>query len=121
MGLRDLVKRLTLTIEELDAARLQDRYTGLGLTELADMPLRTPVRVGGEIKRIRLVPVASVPTVELTVSDGTGEVVAVFLGRRTIGGVHTGRGVLLEGVARPRAGRPQMVNPAYTLLAEPGD
>jgi hypothetical protein len=121
MGIRDLVKRLTLTIEELDAVRLQDRYTGLGLTALSDLPLRTPVRVGGEIKRIRLVPVASVPTVELTVGDGTGEVVAVFLGRRTLGGVHTGRGILLEGVARPRSGRPAIVNPSYTLLPGPGD
>jgi hypothetical protein len=121
VGIRDVVKRLTATVDELDAVRLQDRYTGLGLTSLADLPLRTPVRVGGEIQRIRLVPVASIPTVELTVADGTGEVVAVFLGRRTIGGVHTGRGVLLEGVARPMRGRAAIVNPAYTLLPGPGD
>jgi hypothetical protein len=121
VGIRDLVKRLTATVEELDDARLQDRYTGLGLTALGELPLRKPVRVGGEIQRIRLVPVASIPTVEITVSDGTGDVVAVFLGRRTIGGVHTGRGILLEGVARPLNGRPAIMNPAYTLLPGPGD
>jgi hypothetical protein len=52
----------------------------------------------------------------VTVNDGTGEAVAIFLGRRSLGGVEHGRGLLLEGVAHPEKGRPCLLNPAYTLL-----
>jgi hypothetical protein len=112
----DLSTLLTATVEQHDAAQLQERFVGLGLTPLGEMPLRRPVRVAGEILEIRTVPLADIPTIELVVSDGTAEVVAVFLGRRRIGGVAVGRGILLEGVAGPHGGRAAIWNPAYTLL-----
>jgi hypothetical protein len=116
VGLRDLKRRLTSSIEELDAHRLQDRYRGLGVTPIAEAPERVPIRIGGEITRIRVVPRAGSPALEVTVSDGTGEAIAVFLGRRSLGGCEHGRGVLLEGVAHPEKNRPVLLNPAYTLL-----
>ena len=48
-------------------------------------------------------------------SDGTGEATAVFTGRRHIGGIEHGRGMLLEGVAHRERGRLIVLNPAYTL------
>jgi hypothetical protein len=116
VGLRDLKRRLTASIEELDSTRLQDRYRGLGVTTIAEAPERVPIRIGGEISRIRVVPRAGSPALEVTVSDGTGEAVAIFLGRRSLGGCEHGRGILLEGVAHPEKGRPVLLNPAYTLL-----
>lgn len=116
MGLRDLKKRLTATVEELDDQRLQSRFTGIDLTPIAEAPARVPIRIGGEIKRIRMVPRAGSPSIEVVVSDGTGEAIAVFTGRRSIGGLDHGRGVLLEGVAAPERGRTVIFNPAYTLL-----
>ena len=83
--------------------RLHDRYSGLGLTEIGSMAARTPVRVGGEVQRLRVVPRAGSPSIEAMLSDGTGEVVVVFTGRRSIGGLNPGRGVLVEGVAHARA------------------
>ena len=117
MGLKDLKRRLTASVEELDAARLHDRYSGLGITEISSMQVRTPVRVGGEVQRLRVVPRAGSPSIEAKLSDGTGEVVVVFTGRRSIGGLHPGRGVLVEGVAHAEQGRLVIINPAYTLLA----
>jgi hypothetical protein len=116
VGFRDLKRRLTASIEEIDAHRLQDRYRGLGLTPLAEAPDRVPIRVGGEITKIRVVPRAGSPSLEVTINDGTGEAVAIFLGRRSLGGCDHGRGLLLEGVAHPERGRPVLLNPAYTLL-----
>jgi hypothetical protein len=117
MGLKDIVRRLTASVEELDAERLQERFAGLDRTTIAQMPLRQPVRIGGEIIRMRIVPRSGTPSLEIVVSDGTGEVVAVFAGRRSLGGVDHGRGIVLEGVAHTERGRTVVLNPAYTLLA----
>ena len=72
MGLRDLGKRLRASIDELDDQRLQDRFAGLGLTTMGEMTPRTPVRVGGEITRMRVAPRSGVQAFEITVDDGTG-------------------------------------------------
>lgn len=118
MGLRDLTKRLRTSVDELDDRRLQDRFSGLGLTCITDMTARTPVRVGGEITRMRVAPRSGVSTFEITVDDGTGTVVAVFTGRRHLGGVDHNRALVLEGVARTERNRLVMLNPAYTLLPQ---
>lgn len=117
MGLRDIARRLTASVEEIEAARLQDRYAGLDLVRIAEMPLRAPVLVGGEVQRVKVVPRSGSPSVEATLSDGTGEVTAVFTGRRGIGGLTIGRGVLVEGVAYTEKGKRVLLNPIYTLLA----
>ncbi|MGD0706149.1 MAG: amino acid permease [Trebonia sp.] len=53
-----------------------------------------------------------------TVSDSTGELTAVFLGRAHIAGMEPGRRIRLHGkVGIGTGGRPTMTNPAYELLA----
>jgi hypothetical protein len=116
MGLRDIGKRLRASVEELDATRLQDRFAGQQVTPIESLPLRTPIRVGGEVTRMRITPRSGSPALEVVVSDGTGDLVVVFTGRRTIGGMGNGRGVVFEGVAHEERGRPVLLNPAYTLL-----
>lgn len=116
MGLRDLAKRLTATVEQIDDERLQDRFAGLALTSLGDLEPRVAARVGGEVSRTRIVPRSGVPSFEITVADGTGTAVAVFTGRRYVAGLEHSRAVVLEGVARAERGRLVMLNPAYTLL-----
>ncbi len=107
---------MTASIKELDAARLHDRFVGLDLTPIGQAPTRVPVRVGGEVVRIGMAPRSGSPTLEVVVSDGTGEAVALFSGRRRIGGVEHGRGMVLQGVAHTERGRLVVLNPAYTLL-----
>ena len=96
--------------------RLQDRYCGLDVDKVSDAPLREPCRIAGEVQGLRVVPRAGSPSVEVTVSDGSGRAVAVFLGRRRLHGLDPGRGVVLEGVARKEGNRTVLLNPAYTLL-----
>ncbi len=117
MGLRDLAKRLTTPVEELEQERLHDRLAHLHLTPIGELPPRVRVKVGGEVVRTRLTPYSGVQTFEITVSDGTGKVVAMFTGRRHMAGLEHNRAVVLEGVARPEKGRLVMLNPTYTLLA----
>jgi hypothetical protein len=116
MGFRDIGKRLKASVEELDNARLQGRFVGKELTPIDELPLRKPIRVGGEVTRMRITPRSGTPALEVVVCDGTGDLVVVFTGRRTIGGMGNGRGVLFEGVAHEERGHPVLLNPAYTLL-----
>ena len=118
MSLKDRAKRrFTASVADLDKARLQDRYQGLDITNICDVKLREPARFGGEVQGLRVVPRAGSPSLEITVSDGSGaRAVAVFLGRHSLPGLEPGRGVVLEGVPRKEGNRTVMLNPAYTLL-----
>jgi hypothetical protein len=116
VGFNDLKRRLTASVQQLDQARLQDRYLGLDITHIADAPLRVPVRLGGEVQETRVVPRAGSPSLEVTISDGTGKAIAVFSGKKKVHGLSLGRGVLVEGVARLEKNHLVLLNPAYTLL-----
>ena len=117
MSLRDRArKKLAPSVAELDRTRLHDRYSGLDITSISDVRLREPARLGGEVQGLRVVPRSGSSSLEVTVTDGSGRAVAVFLGRRSLPGVTPGRGVVLEGVPRKEGGRCVLLNPAYTLL-----
>jgi hypothetical protein len=118
VGLR---KRLSQTLEEIEQERLQNRFAELGLPPLVDMPCRKRVRVVGEITVERIRPRSGIPAYEVVVSDGTGDVVAIFTGRHSVKGMTTGCAVVLEGVAHQELGRRVMLNPGYTLLPRPAD
>ena len=117
MSLRDRAKkRFTASVADLDKARLQDRYLGLDITSICDVKLREPARFGGEVQGLRVVPRSGSPSLEITVTDGSGRAVAIFLGRKSLPGLEPGRGVVLEGVPRKEGSRTVMLNPVYTLL-----
>ena len=116
MGLRDLAKRLKVDAKTLDAERLQHRFEEVDATPIDDLVCRTRTRICGEVKRMRVAPRQGIPALEVVVSDGTGDAVAVFTGRRSIGGIEHGRALVIEGVAREERGRRIMLNPAYTLI-----
>ncbi|HEX5616276.1 MAG TPA: OB-fold nucleic acid binding domain-containing protein [Acidimicrobiia bacterium] len=116
MALKKLVDRLTKPVEQLDKEQLDTFCRNLGLAPLDEVAARRPVRVGGEVRSVRIVPRAGADALEVTVSDGRGAVTAVFLGRRKILGISPGRRIALEGVIA-RDGRQQLIyNPLYTLL-----
>ncbi len=116
MGLRDLAKRLSVSVEQIDDERLQDRFADLDVTKISAVTPRTQSRIGGEITRTRITPRSGVPSFEISISDGTGTAVAVFTGRRHVPGLEHHRAVVLEGVPRSERGRMVMLNPAYTLF-----
>jgi hypothetical protein len=119
MSLRDRArKKLAPSVAELDRTRLQDRYSGLDITSISEVRLRAPARLGGEVQGLRVVPRSGSSSLEVTVTDGSGRAVGVFLGRKSLPGVTPGRGVVLEGVPRKEGGRCVLLNPAYTLLPQ---
>jgi hypothetical protein len=116
LAFRKMVDRLTKPVEELDREALCRFCDELGATAMNEITPRTPVRIAGEVRAVRIVPRAGAPATEVTVSDGRGAVVAVFLGRRKIAGMSTGRHLLLSGVAGRDGNRFIVYNPEYTLL-----
>ena len=116
VGLKDLRRRLSKGTDEIHNERLRARYCVVDATPIGDASERASVRLAGEVQRLHTVPRSGVPALEVVVSDGTGDVVAVFTGRRSMGGLDHGRGVVLEGVTHREHGRLVVVNPAYTLL-----
>jgi hypothetical protein len=109
-------KKLRASVEELDRSRLEERYKGLDVSPICEAPLREPVRIAGEVQSVTVVPRASSPTLEVVISDGSAKAVGVFLGRRKIGGLRAGCGVVLEGVIQQERNRLVVLNPAYVLL-----
>ncbi|HEV3135742.1 MAG TPA: OB-fold nucleic acid binding domain-containing protein [Acidimicrobiia bacterium] len=116
MALGKTMKRLTKPVDELDREALGAYCDRLGVTPMDRITPRTPTRVAGEIRAVRIVPRAGAPAVEVTVSDGRGSVVGVFLGRRKIPGMSPGRRVMLAGVAGKDGNRYLVYNPEYQLL-----
>jgi hypothetical protein len=66
---------------------------------------------------MRVQPRGGVATLQCTVSDGTGELLIVFLGRRQIPGVEQGMLLAASGVIGVRGNHREMLNPDYRLLA----
>jgi hypothetical protein len=85
------------------------------IVPIAQAAPRTPIRVRGQITRMRARPTSGLPALAVSVADDTGTVTAVWTGRRSLGGVSLGRTVVIEGVAVQRGDHLEFTNPAYTL------
>jgi hypothetical protein len=86
------------------------------VSAIADARARVPGRFEGDVRRIRIHSLASTPTLELQLDDGSGRISALFMGRRGISGIECGRRLAIEGT--PVAGERGLTlyNPAYDLL-----
>ena len=75
-----------------------------GTVRIADAPPRERVRIAGVVKRLTVFPMEGKESLEALVSDGSGEVVLVFMGRRGIQGFTLGTRVVVEGVMGDQRG-----------------
>jgi hypothetical protein len=77
---------------------------------------RVRARFEGEVRRIRVQPLAAVPTLEIVVEDPSGRLAALFMGRRGIAGIECGRRLAIEGTPVDGERGLTLYNPAYELL-----
>lgn len=88
-----------------------------GVTPIAETRWRSTVRVAGRVKAMRVQPWAEkIASLEITLADETGGITVVFLGRRTIGGIHLGSHLVVEGMVAEVRHQLAMINPSYQLL-----
>jgi hypothetical protein len=106
------LQRLVQTDEERLLEEIREWAESLpGTTRIAQCPSRKPVRIAGVVKRLTIRPRED--SMEAVISDGTGEVAAVWTGRSHIPGLALGSRVTLEGVLGSERGRVRVVNPRY--------
>jgi RecG-like helicase len=111
-----VLRRLLDRLNESDETRLAEETrawadTVEGSVRIADAPLRQPARIAGVIRRMTVLPMEGKEALQALVSDGTGEVTVVFMGRRGIGGLSLGKRVVVEGVLGEHRGDVRIVNP----------
>ncbi len=82
-----------------------------GSVRIADAPRRALVKVAGVVQRMTVYPQAGKETLEVEIYDGTGELTAVLMGRRKMGGVTLAAKVVVEGVIGEQHGELRMINP----------
>jgi amino acid transporter len=88
-----------------------------GVTMISAVTHNGKVTVEGRVHSLEIRPVEHSCVLACLVTDGTGEITALFYGRTHIPGVATGSKILLRGRVGVRETGAVMVNPAYELIA----
>jgi RecG-like helicase len=91
-----------------------------GVTLISEVEPRSVARVGGVVDALRVRPRGGVPQIEAQLSDGTGSVTAIWLGRRSIPGLALGVRMLVEGRVGSRKGALEILNPTFEFGHRPG-
>lgn len=114
-----MLTRWTRSQTTVQADEESDRSRELGGTPCGQLSGRHRVQLAGSLQAVTLRPRAGVPALEAELSDGTGSVALIWLGRREIRGVEAGRWIKVEGLVACSDGRNVMYNPQYELLTGP--
>jgi hypothetical protein len=87
---------------------------------IAQVKHRERCRVAGLIRNIRIEPQEGTGAVEATIFDGSGELTAKWLGRKSLSGLRLGEGLVLEGIAgHGKDNQLVVLNPEYELVSGP--
>ncbi len=116
-----LINKLTQTPEETREKNLQEWADAIPETiRIRDIAPRCGCKAVGVIQKIRIDPRAGTGSVEVTLDDGTGRLLARWLGRSKLNGIALGKGLEVEATAG-RHGREELVvlNPKYRLMPGP--
>ena len=87
------------------------------LTRIADAHWRDRVVVRGTVRSLRVVSQHDSPSLELVITDGTGALSVIFLGRRQIAGIGVGTEIEASAVIGVHQNRLAMLNPTYEICA----
>jgi hypothetical protein len=99
-----------------EARDLQATYSGKDCVRISEAPDREMVRLRGSLRTVSLRPRAGIPALEAELSDGSGVIVVVWLGRRRIAGIDAGRSLQVQGRIGEHEGVRTMFNPRYELI-----
>lgn len=115
-----MFRRLAVDEAERRSATIRDWAASVpGATAIGSVEPRTVARVAGVVEGIRVRPREGVPAIEAVVTDGSGRVTAVWLGRRTLPGLTIGTRMVLEGRLGGNPTALQVVNPRYEFAPVP--
>ena len=115
------LKKLGQTPEEARAEGLRQWVATVPTAiPIKDLEPRKHQVAAGVIQNIRIDPREGSGYVEATIIDGTGELVARWLGRRSMSGIQLGMGLIVEGIlGKTPENEPLLLNPEYELVSGP--
>lgn len=99
------------------AGQPAETMAGPPSTLIRDAKPREKVTISGTVVRMTARPTSGQPALLVLISDDTGTVVAVWTGRREIGGITLGRRIAISGVSVLHGDHLEFTNPHYTLLS----
>ena len=115
---RRFFKRFTQDEGERRAENIRQWAASVpGVTLISEAQPRAVVRVAGVVEGLRVRPREGVPAIEALIGDGSGQVTAVWLGRRQISGLMLGARVIVEGRLGGDAGHLLVMNPKTEFAA----
>lgn len=114
------IHNLTALPDEIRAENLRHWAGSIrDTTPISDIRPRERTKVAGVIQNIRIDP-RDGGSIEATIADGTGQMVAKWLGRASLSGIRLGEGLILEGaIGQTDDGEPLILNPEYDLVPGP--
>ena len=110
------MKKLGTDDETVDADALSSEVDASGCQHAAGCWQGQRVTIIGRLRSVDLHPTDSLATLDAELYDGTDTVSLIWLGRRSIPGVETGRTVKAKGRLAMRDGRKVIYNPDYELM-----
>ena len=116
--IRRLTRRLTEDIDQLDAEELAESLHATGAQRACDCRHGEEVTMRGRLRSVESCPKASAATVQAELFDGTDPVTLVWIGRRRIAGIETGKQLLVRVRIGDRNGQKVIYNPYYELLGD---
>ena len=114
--LRRTISRWANATEQHDRD-LRRTHRDAGYQQIGAAPDREQVRLRGTLKTVTLRPRGGVPALEAELTDGTGKLIVVWLGRRQITGIVPGRSIAVQGRIGVHDGDRILYNPRYELLS----
>lgn len=115
MSLKDTVRGWLRSTEELASADRLKHTTQEGFETIAECTDRSVVALRGTIALLTVRPQGNTKWLEAELTDGTGTVRLIWMGRRAIAGIDAGRDLVVEGRISVSDGERRMYNPRYEL------
>ncbi|MFD1814037.1 OB-fold nucleic acid binding domain-containing protein [Rhodococcus gannanensis] len=116
--IRRLTRRLTEDIDQLDAEELAQSVEATGAQRACDCRHGEEVTMRGRLRSVESCAQSANATVRAELFDGTDPVTLVWIGRRRIPGIETGKQLLVRGRLGDRDGQKVIYNPYYELLGD---
>jgi amino acid transporter len=107
--------KLTIAPHRIDPDR-PPRTDVEAVTPIGEVRWRDRVKVRGQVRSLRVAPERDTPIFECLLDDGSGTLLAVFLGRRELAGITVGTRMEITGTAGVHQNRLAVLNPSYRLL-----
>lgn len=101
---------------DAEASELQDEMRAVGVEPIRECHHGARVSVAGTVRVVTLRPKQLTPALEIELYDGSGYLTVIWLGRRRITGITTGRRMIISGRLTCSPVARVIYNPSYELL-----